>query len=99
MTKRTLYGTISKVIKDKSMVKVMTASQVRTNIYKIMDETAESHEPIIITGKRNNVVMISEEDWNAIEETLYLNSIPGMAKSIQDAMASDDSEFSDTVEW
>ena len=81
------------------MVKVMTASQVRTNIYKIMDETAESHEPIMITGKRNNVVMISEEDWNAIEETLYLNSIPGMAKSIQDAMASDDSEFSDTVEW
>ena len=81
------------------MVKVMTASQVRTNIYKIMDETAESHEPIMITGKRNNVVMISEEDWNAIEETLYLNAIPGMAKSIQDAMASDDSEFSDTVEW
>ena len=81
------------------MVKVMTASQARMNIYKIMDETAESHEPIIITGKRNNVVMVSEEDWNAIEETLYLNSIPDMAKSIQDAMASDDSEFSDTVEW
>ena len=77
----------------------MTASQARMNIYKIMDETAESHEPIIITGKRNNVVMVSEEDWNAIEETLYLNSIPDMAKSIQDAMASDDSEFSDTVEW
>ena len=43
----------------------MTVSQARTNIYKIMDETAQTHQPIMITGKRNNVVMLSEEDWNA----------------------------------
>ncbi len=81
------------------MTKVMTVSQARTNIYKIMDETAQTHQPIIITGKRNNVVMLSEEDWNAIEETLYLNSIPGMASSIKEAMDAPNSEFSEDVAW
>ncbi len=81
------------------MTKVMTVSQARTNIYKIMDETAETHQPIMITGKRNNVVMLSEEDWNAIEETLFLNSIPGMASSIKEAMEAPNSEFSEDIEW
>ncbi len=81
------------------MTKVMTVSQARTNIYKIMDETSQTHQPIMITGKRNNVVMISEEDWNAIEETLYLNSITGMADSIKEAMDAPDSEFSEDIEW
>ena len=81
------------------MTKVMTVSQARTNIYKLMDETAETHQPIMITGKRNNVIMISEEDWNAIEETLFLNSIPGMATSIKEAMGAPNSEFSEDIEW
>ncbi len=81
------------------MTKVMTVSQARANIYKIMDETSQTHQPIMITGKRNNVVMISEEDWNAIEETLYLNSITGMANSIKEAMNAPDSEFSEDIEW
>jgi len=81
------------------MTKVMTVSQARANIYKIMDETAQTHQPIMITGKRNNVVMVSEEDWNAIEETLYLNAIPGMAASIQEAMEAPNSEFSEDIEW
>ena len=81
------------------MTKVMTVSQARTNIYKIMDETAETHQPIMITGKRNNVVMLSEEDWNAIEETLFLNSIPGIATSIKESMDAPNSEFSEDIEW
>ncbi len=81
------------------MTKVMTVSQARANIYKIMDETSQTHQPIMITGKRNNVVMISEEDWNAIEETLYLNSVTGMANSIKEAMDAPDSEFSEDIEW
>lgn len=80
------------------MTKVMSVSQVRADIYNVMDETAQTHEPILITGKRNNVVMLSQEDWNAIEETLYLNSIPNMVSSIQSAMNAPDSEFSETVE-
>lgn len=81
------------------MTKVLSASQARADIYNLMDETAQTHEPILITGKRNNAVMISQEDWNAIEETLYLNSIPNMAKSIQEAMAQDDEEFSEDIQW
>ena len=81
------------------MTKVMTVSQARTNIYKIMDETAQTHQPILITGKRNNVVMLAEEDWNAIEETLCLNSIPEMASSIKEAMDAPNSEFSEDIEW
>jgi len=81
------------------MTKVMTASEVIANIYNVMDEIAQTHEPIFITGKRNNVVMLSQEDWNAIEETLYLNSIPNMASSIEKSMSADDSEFSKDIAW
>ncbi len=97
LTKRTKSSTI--YTKGFFMTKVITVSQARTNIYKIMDETAQTHQPILITGKRNNVVMLSEEDWNAIEETLYLNSIPGMASSIKEAMDAPNSEFSEDIEW
>lgn len=81
------------------MAKVISVSQARNNIYNLIDETAASHEPVLITGKRNNVVMISEEDWRAIEETLYLNAIPGMTESIKEAMEAPDSEFSEEIEW
>lgn len=81
------------------MTKVITASQARSDIYNLIDETAQSHEPIIITGKRHNAVMVSQEDWKAIEETLYLTSIPNMAQSIIEAMSAPESEFSETVEW
>ena len=81
------------------MTNIMSASQVRADIYNLIDKTAQTHEPIIITGKRNNVVMISQEDWEAIQETLYLNSIPNLSKSIQDAIKADDSEFCENIEW
>ena len=81
------------------MTKIIPVSQARANIYSLMDETSETHEPILITGKRNNVVMISQEDWNAIEETLYLNSIRGMTSSIKEAMDAPDSEFSEDIQW
>ena len=81
------------------MPKIIPVSQARANIYALMDETSQTHEPILITGKRGNVVMLSQEDWNAIEETLYLNSIPGMTSSIIDAMNAPDNEFSEEIEW
>jgi len=81
------------------MTKIMSVSQVRADIYNVMDETALTHEPVLITGKRNNAVMVSQEDWNAIEETLYLNAIPNMVSSIQESMNENDSEFSESVEW
>ena len=65
------------------MAKVLNASEARSGLYGLLDEAAESHEPILITGKRSNGVLIAEEDWRAIQETLYLLSIPGMRESIR----------------
>lgn len=64
----------------------ITASQARANLYRLLDETAESHKPIRITGKRHSGVLVSDEDWSAIQETLYLLSIPGMRESIKRSM-------------
>jgi antitoxin YefM len=65
----------------------LTASEARAGLYRLIDQTAESHKPVIISGKRANAVLISEEDWSAIQETLYLLSIPGLRESVRDAMA------------
>ncbi|GAC1371169.1 MAG: hypothetical protein NVSMB40_04830 [Aquirhabdus sp.] len=64
----------------------LTASEARANLYRLMDQTAESHQPITIAGKRNNAVLVSAEDWSAIQETLYLLSIPNMRESIKEGM-------------
>jgi prevent-host-death family protein len=77
----------------------LTASQARTELYKLLDKVAESHEPIQITGKRNNAVLISEEDWSAIKETLYLLSIPKMRESIKKGLKAPLKECSREVEW
>ncbi|MES3039547.1 MAG: type II toxin-antitoxin system Phd/YefM family antitoxin [Pseudomonadota bacterium] len=64
----------------------LTASEARSNLYRLMDQAAESHQPIVISGKRNSSVLISAEDWEAIQETLYLLSVPGMRESIKQGM-------------
>ncbi|CAN5116424.1 type II toxin-antitoxin system prevent-host-death family antitoxin [soil metagenome] len=66
---------------------VLTASEARANLYRLIDQAADSHEPILIAGKRSSAVLVSEEDWKAIQETMYLLSMPGMRKSIREAMA------------
>jgi PHD/YefM family antitoxin component YafN of YafNO toxin-antitoxin module len=62
------------------------ATEARANLYKLIEDTAVNHEPVIIAGKRGNAVLLAEEDWNAINETLYLLSVPGMRESIIDGM-------------
>ncbi len=74
-------------------------TEARSKLYTLIDETASTHKPIIITGKRSNAVLVSEEDWNAISETMYLLSIPGMRESIRDGMNEDLSESSKELEW
>ena len=64
----------------------MNASEARGKLYRLLDETAAAHEPVRISGPRSNAVLIGEEDWNAIQETLYLLSIPGMRESIRAGM-------------
>ncbi|HNQ78464.1 MAG TPA: type II toxin-antitoxin system Phd/YefM family antitoxin [Acidobacteriota bacterium] len=61
-------------------------SEARSNLYRLIDKAAQSHEPVLITGKRNNAVLVSEEDWRSIEETLFLVSVKGMRESIIEGM-------------
>jgi antitoxin YefM len=77
----------------------LTASEARSNLYRLIDQAAESHEPISITGKRANAVLIAESDWNAIQETLYLLSIPGMRESIKEGMATPTKKLSRKLDW
>ena len=63
----------------------LTATKAKTRLPQLLEETQQSHRPIVITGKHANAVLISEEDWNAIQETLYLNEFPGLVESIHEA--------------
>jgi len=74
-------------------------SEARARLYRLVDETTENHEPVLITGKRGNAVLVSEDDWNAIQETLYLVSIPGMRESIQEGLAAPVEECDEEVNW
>jgi len=67
-------------------VKTISATSARSDLYRLIDTTLEDHEPVQITGKRGNAVLLAEEDWRAIQETLHLVSIPGMRESILEGM-------------
>ena len=77
----------------------LSVSEARKNLYRLVDEVTESHVPILITGKRSNAVLISEEDWSSIQETLYLISIPGMKDSIQEGLSTPVEECSEELDW
>lgn len=81
------------------MMTTITASKARANLFRLIDETAESHQPVLISGKRNSVVLISAEDWEAIQETLFLLSVPGMGESIREGMEIPVSECDQELEW
>lgn len=78
---------------------VLTASEARANLYRLIDEAAESHEPITISGKRGNAVLISAEDWSAIQETLFLLSVPGMRESIKTGMSEPVDACPEELDW
>jgi len=61
---------------------IINATTARNNFFKVIEEAISTREPICVTGKNGNVIIISEEDWRSIQETLYLNSIPGMREKI-----------------
>ena len=77
----------------------LTASEARASLYRLIDQVAESHKPIVISGKRVNAVLVSEEDWDAIQETLYLLAIPGMRESIKDAMGEPLAKNKRALKW
>ncbi len=73
--------------------------QARTKLGRLVDEAAASHEPILITGKRVNAVLLSEEDWRAIQETLYLLSVPGMRESLREGLQTPVEECARELDW
>jgi prevent-host-death family protein len=77
----------------------LPVTQARSRLYQLLDETAESHEPIQITGKRSNAVLVSEADWRSIQETLFLVSIPGMRDSIRKGLAEPLAQASTKPGW
>ena len=77
----------------------LTASEARANLYRLIDEAAESHQPIVISGKRSSAVLLSAEDWSAIQETLYLLAVPGMRESIKAGMAESLAQAAKELEW
>lgn len=78
---------------------VLKASAARVKFYRLIDEAAASHEPILISGKRRNAVLLSEEDWRSIQETLFLVSIPGMRESIIEGLKTPVSRCAKKIAW
>jgi len=77
----------------------LTATEARKQLYNLLDNVADSHKPIQIAGKRNSAVLVSEEDWQAVQETLYLLGIPGMRESIQDGLNLSVAECDEELDW
>jgi len=78
---------------------ILNATEARARLYSLIDEAASSHEPVVIKGKRSSAVLVSEDDWNAITETLHLLSVPGMRESIVEGMATPVEECATELDW
>lgn len=77
----------------------LTATEARKRLYSLLDDVAESHEPARIAGKRHAAVLVSEDDWRAIQETLYLSSIPGMKESIVKGLKTPVEKCDEGLDW
>jgi prevent-host-death family protein len=80
-------------------MKSISATKARERLYHLLDETAESHEPVLVTGKRSNAVIMSEDDWRSIQETLYVLTIPGMRESIREGLDTPIEEADQKPDW
>jgi len=77
----------------------LTVTDARKKLFGLIDDVANEHREYCIVGKRNQAVLISMEDWKAIQESLYLNGVPGVADSIIEGMKPPVSECSADLEW
>lgn len=80
-------------------MKTINVTRARSNLYRLIDDTFESSEPIQITGKRRNAILLSEENWRSIQETLYLLSIPKMRDSIVAGMKTPLADCTEEIDW
>ena len=77
----------------------VNVTEARANLYKLIDDTLVNHEPVVITGKRGNAVLLAEDGWNAINETLHLLSVPGMRESILEGMQESIESAATELKW
>jgi antitoxin YefM len=77
----------------------LSATEARSKLYRLIDQASLSHEPIVITSKRGNAVLLSEDDWLAIQETMYLLNIPGMRESIREGLATPVEDCNEELDW
>ena len=77
----------------------INVTNARKDLYKLVQRVNTTHEPVEITGKDSNAILIGEEDWRSIQETLYLSSIPGMRESIIEGMKTPTDDLSDKLDW
>jgi prevent-host-death family protein len=77
----------------------VATTNARQNLFRLIDQVNTDHEPVFITGRKGSAVLISEDDWRAIEGTLYLNSIPGVSESVREGMKTPASDLDNTLEW
>lgn len=78
---------------------ILSATEARSNLYRLIDQATSSHEPIIITGKRGNAVLLSEDDWKSIQETMFLLSIPGMRESLREGLTTPIDDCKEELDW
>ncbi len=77
----------------------INVTNARKNLYNLVKTVNTTHEPMEIIGKENNAILIGEQDWRNIQETLYLSLIPGMRESIIDGMKTPISKMSADLDW
>jgi prevent-host-death family protein len=80
----------------------MNITKARQNLYKLVKQTNESHYPVQITGRNGNAVLVSEEDWESIQETLHLYAAPGLVRDIKESMdepVAEMAEYDPDEEW
>jgi len=78
---------------------IVNVTNARKNLYKIVEQLNKTCEPVFITSKKGNAVVISEDDWEAVQETLYLTQIPGMKESILQGKSEKLENCSETLDW
>ena len=77
----------------------VTAAEAREHLQRLIDEAALSHQPLVIAGERHDAVLVSADDWNAIQETLHLLAVPGMRESIREGLATPVDDCSQEPGW
>ncbi len=93
---RTLCRTL---VEEVVILTAVSATTARSNLYRLIDQVNEESEPLTITGQRGNAVLVGEEDWQAIQETLFLASVPGLTESIRQARADGSEAGSAQLDW